>query len=82
MYLKIRIKKTSEPAKKGGLFGGSDGGFGGLGGKPDPEKAKINPFGGGASNSAPSNQSGLFGGSKPAAFGSGFGSTTQGRSLY
>ena len=60
-----------QPSSGGGLFG-SSGGFGGLGAKPDPEKAKINPFGGTA-NSTTGNSgqtSSLFGGSKPSAFGS------------
>ena len=57
-------EKKEEP-KPTGLFGASGGGFGGLGGKPDPEKAKINPFGGSSTSGSSSNQQSLFGSSKP-----------------
>ena len=60
---------TEQPTS-GGLFG-SGGGFSGLGAQPDPEKAKLNPFGGNSSGQAVNSTSqGLFGSSKPAAFGS------------
>ena len=55
--------KTDQPSTGGGLFG-SGGGFSGLGAKPDPEKAKINPFGASQGQIQVDN-TGLFGGSKP-----------------
>ncbi|CAG5098735.1 Oidioi.mRNA.OKI2018_I69.XSR.g15930.t1.cds [Oikopleura dioica] len=55
----------------GGVFG-SGGGFSGLGSKPDPEKAKQNPFGSSSfgNNSSSTNNSNLFGNAPANPFGS------------
>lgn len=62
---------SSNSGGNGGNLFGSGGGFSGLGAQPDPEKAKINPFGGGGNNMSTNNQAtnNLFGSSKPASFG-------------